>query len=532
MANTGRVTYNTLTQVYADTGQPTGITKTNDPLDDDYIPPFEDPEACPPPAPIDLNLPEIEVTIRNKSKQSFALDNFIVKASSTVVGEAYYINEHLTMLPLDEIISSIHTQGSDLSTVSFIPKALALEIRMKAVISYKRGSEVNYVVKKELDVDVVDINSLVEDVGINTLREPGNGVEKLLIEFIDNPVIVTINQPPVVNVGIDREVLYFGTPVSEVLSGTAVDPDGTIVGVLWEFVSGPNVPTIEDPTALTTNVTGLVIGTYVFKLTATDDLGATAFKTLNVKVIKAKDPNGIFNILVDPLMPDDSYQITQITLKQVDQADVELLTTPLDRSSGVILKTALKGTYRMLIGIVGATAGARSIKVSWASNGQIRNFNLPQPGTYAFENVEVDEGINGVLITFSASPVDVPSTTIVYAQINTDATVEVNENILPNGLLLTDKGDVKIRFFSDLGATVPIEFTGIANVNETRTNGITSLVETDELAVEVNNVQEQLITDVQRFRTYDYDVTENGGLIEDEASTYQLVDGEGYLIIT
>src|SRR4029077_7374199 len=48
-------------------------------------------------------------------------------------------------------------------------------------------------------------------------------------------------------------------------------------------------PTIVSPNAATTMVTGLVAGTYIFRLTVTDNNGATAFD--NVTVIINTAPN-------------------------------------------------------------------------------------------------------------------------------------------------------------------------------------------------------------------------------------------------
>lgn len=47
MAYTGRVIYQTLIQYDTSTGQPTGVTKVNDPGDPDYIEPYIDENACP-----------------------------------------------------------------------------------------------------------------------------------------------------------------------------------------------------------------------------------------------------------------------------------------------------------------------------------------------------------------------------------------------------------------------------------------------------------------------------------------------------
>lgn len=92
----------------------------------------------------------------------------------------------------------------------------------------------------------------------------------------------TVNKLPVCFSGNDISITL---PVnSTVLNGTGSDPDGTIAGILWARVSGPTAFTIVSPNNLSTSLTGLTQGSYVFKLTVTDNDGATAVDNINVIV--------------------------------------------------------------------------------------------------------------------------------------------------------------------------------------------------------------------------------------------------------
>lgn len=95
---------------------------------------------------------------------------------------------------------------------------------------------------------------------------------------IDPPVG---NLPPVVNAGANQVITLPTNSV--ILNGTGQDPDGTIKNIKWEKVSGGAV-TIVNPTSLVTQITGLVAGMYVFKLTLTDDDNDIASSTTNVEV--------------------------------------------------------------------------------------------------------------------------------------------------------------------------------------------------------------------------------------------------------
>ncbi|RAW00416.1 PKD domain-containing protein [Pseudochryseolinea flava] len=89
------------------------------------------------------------------------------------------------------------------------------------------------------------------------------------------------NKAPLVNAG-ENKVLRSGTSVS--LTGTAEDTDGTVEAFAWTKVSGPNTPTLSGSTTLTLSASNLIEGTYVFRLTATDDGGVDGFDEVSVFV--------------------------------------------------------------------------------------------------------------------------------------------------------------------------------------------------------------------------------------------------------
>jgi cytochrome b involved in lipid metabolism len=99
-------------------------------------------------------------------------------------------------------------------------------------------------------------------------------------------VVVTVNAaavntPPTANAGANQNITV---PTSLVtLSGSGTDSDGTIASYFWTTVSG-GAAAIESPSASTTNVTGLVAGSYTFQLTVTDNQGATGTDSMIVTV--------------------------------------------------------------------------------------------------------------------------------------------------------------------------------------------------------------------------------------------------------
>ncbi|MFA0960565.1 Ig-like domain-containing protein [Roseivirga sp. BDSF3-8] len=93
------------------------------------------------------------------------------------------------------------------------------------------------------------------------------------------------NQGPVVNAGQDITITL---PTNKAdLSGSATDQDGNIAWISWEKVSGPNAR-IVNPGQAQTRVENLAQGTYVFRIKAADNDGATA--TDEVKVTVKPEP--------------------------------------------------------------------------------------------------------------------------------------------------------------------------------------------------------------------------------------------------
>jgi hypothetical protein len=93
------------------------------------------------------------------------------------------------------------------------------------------------------------------------------------------------NSSPTANAGTDQSITL---PTSSVtLTGSGSDSDGTIASYAWSQISGTSA-TIASPTSATTNVTGLsTAGTRVFRLTVTDNLGATGTDDISISVSSA-----------------------------------------------------------------------------------------------------------------------------------------------------------------------------------------------------------------------------------------------------
>lgn len=100
----------------------------------------------------------------------------------------------------------------------------------------------------------------------------------------------TTNKAPTANAGSARTITLPTNSVS--LSGSAsTDSDGTITSYRWSQVSGPNTATLTNATSVTATASNLIQGTYSFRLTVTDNGGASSSATVSVTVNAAATTN-------------------------------------------------------------------------------------------------------------------------------------------------------------------------------------------------------------------------------------------------
>lgn len=107
-----------------------------------------------------------------------------------------------------------------------------------------------------------------------------------------------VNQGPVANAGGDIEITL---PVNSAqLKGSGADADGVIAAYLWQQVSGPSNSVLSATNVPIIKVSSLLAGVYTYRLTVTDDKGATNSDTVSVKVnaevIPPPTPKTVVNV--------------------------------------------------------------------------------------------------------------------------------------------------------------------------------------------------------------------------------------------
>lgn len=105
---------------------------------------------------------------------------------------------------------------------------------------------------------------------------------------------------PVASAGADKAITL---PTSSVvLNGSGTDTGGSITGYAWTQVSGPSTATRSGESSANLTASGLVQGSYVFRLTVTDNSGLTAADDVVVTVSAASSGAPVANAGADKVI--------------------------------------------------------------------------------------------------------------------------------------------------------------------------------------------------------------------------------------
>lgn len=90
------------------------------------------------------------------------------------------------------------------------------------------------------------------------------------------------NVRPVARAGADQVIPVSWKYMPQLSGGKSTDADGYIKSFKWTKISGPSSYWFSSSASVTTKANGLVAGTYVFRLTVTDNKGATSYDDVKI----------------------------------------------------------------------------------------------------------------------------------------------------------------------------------------------------------------------------------------------------------
>jgi hypothetical protein len=124
-------------------------------------------------------------------------------------------------------------------------------------------------------------DSSIGNTNADTLASVNHRVSAVATDEIVSAARISSNQAPRAKAGNDQTITL---PVNLNLDGSgSSDADGSIASYQWTEEVGP-VITIASPASAQTAVTGLISGSYRFRLTVTDNKGATGTDTVHVTI--------------------------------------------------------------------------------------------------------------------------------------------------------------------------------------------------------------------------------------------------------
>src|SRR5215213_9223648 len=222
-------------------------------------------------------------------------------------------------------------------------------------------------------------------------------------------VIVTVNtststnQSPTVNAGADQTITLPANSVQ--LTGSAGDPDGSIASYSWSKLSGPAEGTISNASIANPIVNGLTQGTYTFRLTATDNGGASASDDVVITVRTSSASSSSFKIEAENYTAMSGVQ-TEITKDTSGGLNVGWIEQGdwMDYS----INPSSAGTYTINLRIANPNTGAQ-LQIKKSDGTVLSTVNLPntwgwQEWQTTATTVTLAAGVQTIRIQSSAAP--------------------------------------------------------------------------------------------------------------------------------
>jgi hypothetical protein len=211
------------------------------------------------------------------------------------------------------------------------------------------------------------------------------------------------NVMPVAKAGSDATLYVPENSMAIIGSGT--DADGTISGYLWNKVSGPAC-SLAGVSTTCLSATELLTGTYVFRLTVTDNRGAKSFDDMTLFVKQPVAPVADAGPNVLAVLPANTVSIPGSAADE----DGSIVSYQWTQRSGSAC--SLTGTTLSTVTASGLRSGAYIFRLTVSDNMGLTNYddvmlNVTEPPIVnAGEDQVINLPLNSVVLTGSASDSD------------------------------------------------------------------------------------------------------------------------------
>ena len=276
------------------------------------------------------------------------------------------------------------------------------------------------------------VNNLAQGTYVFTLTVKDNsgaiGIDSVTVTVNPAP-----NQPPVANAGTSKTITL---PVNSVsLDGSkSSDPDGTIASYSWTEISGPSTAAITGGSTALPTVSTLIQGQYVFKLTVTDNSGASSSAEVNVTVNAAANVNPTANAGANQsiTLPKDSVSvdgsasiapsgtIVSYNWSQISGPSQGTITNA--GSSSTMINNLLQGIYIFQLAVTDNNGNTNSNSVTITVNAAVNKLPVANAGSSKTIILPLDSVLldgtkssdpDGSIVSYSWTQISGPSTSII-----------------------------------------------------------------------------------------------------------------------
>ena len=217
----------------------------------------------------------------------------------------------------------------------------------------------------------------------------GSSIFQWMLRQGDTTLVGSTSTPaksgtPVANAGADPTITL---PVNSVaLSGTGSETGGTIASYNWSYYSGPSTYTISNPNIANPVVSNLVAGTYIFKFTVTDVLGAiaSALDTINVNpAVGTSAPTGTALVIPGTVQAESYASMSNVQVETTGDAGGGQDVGYIYQGSWMqySVNVAAAGAYTVSFRVSSVDAGA-SFVLQDANGNTLTTIQVPVTGNY------------------------------------------------------------------------------------------------------------------------------------------------------